>query len=192
MFLVSGWVSASANITEGCGLLFKHPNAYDWAEWVESVEKDTASVYLKTRSRTCLHNGHITAPHTMCNGAPFETVTHLKFIQSAKLWKNAKNTCANQGGLLFGDLDGTQQQIEFLVGKLNNKDLFLGAKAKDSKWDWRTLDNKDIRDKIIWHWGQQSEAKKGQVLLITNNGGQWKCKSGSGTVHKRPFACDMR
>ena len=87
-----------------------------------------------------------------------------------KEWKGARDTFANQGGVLFGDLDGTQQQLDFLAADVGHATFFLGAKARssDSQWSWRTLRNNTIRDKIIWHLGKKSQAERGHILMVVN------------------------
>ncbi len=181
----------SANVTEGCGLSFKHLDVFEWSDWVEQIEKDTTSIYLKSKSRTCLRNGQITEQTASCNGPSYEVLTHLKWMTNGKYWKGAKTTCANQGGILFGDLDGTQEQLEFLASKLGGDgQVYLGATAKTSKTDWRTLRGADIRNKIIWRQGAESAARKGDVLFLL--GSPPKCKANAGVLVKRRFACDMR
>ena len=56
---------------------------------------------------------------------------------------------------LWGDIDGTLEQMEFIASKTEGKPIWLGITEREEQHVWRTVrDGIDVSDLIIWHsWG---------------------------------------
>ena len=114
---------------------------------------------------------------------------HLKWVHSKEYWLDAKKKCANKGGVLFGDLDGTQEQLNFLGQRLGTADVYLGARQTKSG-KWVSLKGKALSGKILWN---PSDNGRGSKLFTSQAGGSnLRIKSGGGVDNKRKFACDMQ
>ena len=87
-------------------------------EWGPEIQNETDTESIKFHSRETLvdasHGGY-------SGGAKYDIVEWIKFVHELKTWDDAKSHCETMGGKLFSNVDGTAEQLDFFLLKMNYK-----------------------------------------------------------------------
>ena len=117
---------------------------------------------------------------------------NLRWFHTPLLWEDAVEQCSHIGGVLFGDLDGSQAQLKVMTSRLETEQIWLGATAKYSTTQFVTLQGKDITDQIPFGFGQGTAREVGHVLYVKNIVNyRVICGTGGGRDVTRAHACQM-
>ena len=79
-------------------------------------------------------------------------VTWFKFVSVPMTWNEAVNNCEQIGGKLFWDLNGTQEQLQFLHEKMGLQYHWLGIYTNDHR-SWMNIDG-DVMDSALFLWAR--------------------------------------
>ena len=76
------------------------------------------------------------------------------------------NYCASKGGFLFGEIDGTVEQLQQMQEKLEEHAVFLGVRPDQDFVVFHNTNGEDVSDLILWAEGQPHKAPADQCVLI--------------------------
>ena len=94
---------------------------------------------------------------------------HIKFVKKYLSVWDARANCENLQGELFEDLDGTQEQLDWLFEKMEGELFWLGINTEDHKV-WKTFGDEVIsEDKLLWLPGQPNNYK-GEQFHVSGGG----------------------
>ena len=89
------------------------------------------------------------------SGESEQTVQWLKFVNEKKNWTEAKSNCEAMGGKLFHRVNGTEQQLDFLLNRLESSPFWLGISRGDDSSEWKDVDGGTVaNDLLVWSEGQ--------------------------------------
>ena len=93
-----------------------------WGDWVET-EEDSSTVWRLTWTRECSSLAHEGVD--FCDGRFYEEeVEEIWFYTLEKTVDEAESFCEEDGGYLWGDVDGTRSQLQWIFNKLGG--FYLG------------------------------------------------------------------
>ena len=138
-----------------CQISSKRVDRGEWTNWeqtgnrVENSSNEFKNFDIFTRQSISLdaHGGR--------NGSDertwYETLTyHVIFVKNIMSVWEAKANCENLHGELFEDLDGTQEQLDWLFEKMEGELFWLGIYTEDHEV-WKTFEDEVIsEDKLLW------------------------------------------
>ena len=91
----------------------------------------------------------------------------LLFVHQAETWDDAQEYCKQKGGNLFSDVDGTTDQLDFLLEKMNRKNHWLGIYTEDHQ-EWMKVSRRDTipAEKLIWGKDQPNNIGGSQLYVV--------------------------
>ena len=122
--------------------------------WVEKVI-DTASEWKRYSERQVSDSFY--GGKSDCE--TYRVHEWFKWINELKTFTDAKLHCDNIGGQLFGDINGTIQQYDFLIKKQNYQSFWLGISDKATSDVYLSLNGNDVTRHIIWAWPGSNAAE---------------------------------
>ena len=153
-----------------------------WINDRHEVQVDSADVWKKVLFRDCFQPSH---GGKECEGGSQIDLEWMKFVSEELNWHSAKQNCINLGGHLFDDVNGTLEQLHFLVDKLGPDEFYLGVYTDDDVI-WRDMKGKPIPgEKLRWTPGEPSANENVALVRSTglNNVQAW---------HEKKSVCDLR
>ena len=144
----------------------------EWTQWSQTDETiDTGAEYKKMkifeREITVLEaHGGKTGDDT--RNRYTETLYWLSFVKQPMTFSDAKANCEANSGHLFYDVDGTIEQLEWLLEKMDGKNYWLFY-TEDSI-NWISLDGELLNSKLLWQPGQPKSAGGQQKYVIGGYG----------------------
>ena len=94
------------------------------------------------------------------NGEPEAVVSWLKFVADRLSWNDAAANCAEMGGKLFSNVDGSTDQLNFLTSEMDDMSFWLGIYTEDEV-HWKTVDGKIVDSSLIL-WGSHQPQLSGE------------------------------
>ena len=83
-----------------------------------------------------------------------KVIVWLKFVSDQLNWTDSRKNCISMGGDLFSKVNGTENQLKFLLSKLDNKEHWLGIYTEDHQI-WKSVNGSTIEnEKLFWRPGQ--------------------------------------
>ena len=122
----------------------------EWGPWeadADSVKRDPHN-YKSEFKRICVigPNGGVSE----CEGT-FRKTEQFRLSETAESYHDAKVFCANNGGQLFGYVDGTEEKINLLSNIIDWPSFWLGIEFDDLHNVWRNLKGEDVSELISWN-----------------------------------------
>ena len=88
------------------------------------------------------------------SGESEQTVQWLKFVKEKKKWSDAKSNCEAMDGKLFHRVNGTEQQLDFLLKRLERSPFWLGISRGDNPDEWKDVNGGTVaNDLLVWSEG---------------------------------------
>ena len=132
----------------------------EWTEWEHTGERieDGLDDYKKFKVFTRkikIHEAHGGKTGNDDRESYEEVELWLKWVREKLNWEESIARCATYGGQLYGDLDGTEEQLAWFRGKFNDDTFYwLGIYTEDHK-TWKKLSGGVISgDNLLWEDGQ--------------------------------------
>ena len=92
----------------------------------------------------------------------------MTFVHDETNWETASSACSTNGGVLFNQLNGTTEQLDFFFQRLNKPQCFwMGMILVNQQWVLLP-DNKPISDDLII-WGKNQPGD--EMIVATKTGG---------------------
>ena len=162
-----------------CQMIFS-----EWTEWQDSSQTEISpSETQVVQTRTCI--GSQIGNPLGCVGAAKRRLTYL-WNAEAKTWDNAKEACELQSARLFDDVDGSYEQMYFLVSHMGAGTTFwIGMSNVETTTAYgvvnmqsQIVDSRRPDKKLLWAGGQPSHnpesefaaCAKGQLLNLNPSG----------------------
>ena len=146
-----------------CNIRFKRID-HEWTEWEHTDNTlDDGNEYKKytifTRKNK-INETHGGIPRKEEDRERYEEVElWLKWVKEELNWDEAIAKCKSYGGQLYGDLDGTEEQLALFRKKMGNEWYWLGIYTEDHK-TWKKLSGDVISgNNLLWAVGQPNNAK---------------------------------
>ena len=119
-----------------------------WGQWGgEETKYDPPDWKLVNRRETVTEAAH---EGLLDLGDSERALDWIKFVDQEMTWEDAKANCETLGGTLFSRVDGTEEQLEFLLQKMNGKRHWLGIYTEDHIL-WKSVKD-DIVSSTLLHW----------------------------------------
>ena len=141
--------------------------------WEQMPAIETANEWKKYYTRNQLiqsaHGGIISSEGTVKN------IEWFKRVDSAQMnWTVAEATCEREGGTLFYNLDGTEEQLDFFYDIFGERSYWMGVFAAGEVHEdrWRTVRGDILStDKLKWDIDNPklNRADRSNILLSTFN-----------------------
>ena len=74
------------------------------------------------------------------------------WVRQKKTWDQAKTYCESMGGKLFSDIDGTEDQLNWLVTKMGENHWVGIYRKTDGASDWFTTEDELLESSLL-NWG---------------------------------------
>ena len=113
--------------------------------WVEKVI-DTASEWKRYSERYVTDSYY--GGKSDCE--TYRVHEWFKWINELKIFTDARLHCTNIGGQLFGDINGTTQQYDFLAKNQNYENFWLGITDEATSDVYLSLNGNDVTHHLIW------------------------------------------
>ena len=133
-------------------------------EWQDESQVEVGATQTQvTQTRSCFNSSIGDPPE--CEGPYQRVLTYLWNLQS-KSWNSAKTYCESQFASLLYEVDGSLEQIEFLVSHMQTDRCFwLGLHL--TEWGWANTQEQLFqsrrRDGVsLWANGEPSGTQVGQ------------------------------
>ena len=95
----------------------------------------------------------------------------IKFVDQEMTWEDAKANCETLGGTLFSRVDGTEEQLDFLLQKMNGKRHWLGIYTEDHEV-WKSVTGDVVEPtSLYWKSGQPNNFSGDQKYVANRT---WK------------------
>ena len=95
----------------------------------------------------------------------------IKFVDQEMTWEDAKANCKTLGGTLFSRVDGTEEQLDFLLQKMNGKRHWLGIYTEDHEV-WKSVTGDVVEPtSLYWKSGQPNNFSGDQKYVANRT---WK------------------
>ena len=153
---------------EGCQTDGKRVDR-EWSSWILLPVIDEPTEWKKIEEREIVldaaHGGKVGNDSSRTRGM------WLKFGKEPKTWSAARDHCVDIGGKLFSDVDGTREQLRFLLDKMDDHTHYLGIYREDHV-NWKDIDGKVIdNSRLVWGQGRPTNMYNNyNVALNTQNG----------------------
>ena len=162
-----------------------------WAQWaVDDPEIDTSTVWKQFEKRYFLldpaHGGKTVGPSQ-------RVFSWIRWVDQPMTWSEAETNCAQLGGKLFFNLDGTKKQLDFFLDKLRQKSHWLGIYTTDHT-SWVTVNGSTIADsRLNWDPVQDFDStKQGQTHVPNYIGGNYRYLNDRFQKEKHLSVCDLK
>ena len=171
--------------TEKCRNSYKRVNT-EWGAWeIVNIIIDTELEWKASMAREAL----VTEAHGGTTEGNSKKTSWLKIVKTKMPFPKARDNCINMGGALFSDLNGTWDQLGFLLERTDGETHWLGIETKD--WEvWKTLDGRVVPGELlVWREGRPNNFG-GSQFWVAN----WENKEGLedlGHRHQVASVCDM-
>ena len=93
-------------------------------------------------------------------------------MHEKKSWHDARAHCEELGGKLFHNMNGTCDQILFLMAKMNNEPHWLGIYTENHE-DWKTVDGQVIDNGLLEWQYKQPYNFGGNQFYVSNRHYEW-------------------
>ncbi|XP_075246920.1 uncharacterized protein LOC142340253 [Convolutriloba macropyga] len=74
------------------------------------------------------------------------------WVSTEMTFPDAQDYCESIGGQIFGDINGTAQQFDFLYHKQNGQNFWLGITDRDVPDVYKSLNGIDVTSYLKWAW----------------------------------------
>ena len=127
----------------------------EWGQWGGNEIVDDPPDWKIVNKRETLVDAAHGGIHDLGN---FErSLEWIKFVDQEMTWEDAKANCETLGGTLFSRVDGSEEQLSFLLQKMNRKSHWLGIYTKDHKV-WKSVTGDVIKSaSLYWKSGQPND-----------------------------------
>ena len=163
----------------------------EWGAWQiysESLEENSQNFKVDF-TRTCVNgpNGGLLE----CDGNSRKT-EHFSFSQTAESFNDANFFCKNNGGQLFGNVDGSTEQLDFVFSIVESTSIWLGVEFDDWHKVWRNLKGEDVSELIFWNKTDFYNSDSFNHVYLKNVGSKLRqAFVTSDPDEKHKFACNM-
>ena len=137
-----------------------------WSSW-ERIKVDNSTDYIISDRREMIkdyaHGGEV--------GSDDKKRVHqwLRWVRVDKSWPVAKQNCQDLGGKLFSNVNGTKEQLEFLIEKLDISVHWLGIYREMDSTAWITTDGVTVSaDELFWKPGNVQPKMDNSHRYVTN------------------------
>ena len=118
----------------------------EWGYWGSvEISEDTDTNFKQIRRRyptiEAAHGGITSTGNE-------ETLIWLRWVKTLKSWDEARDNCAQLGGKLFSKVDGTTEQLDFFLAKMDQQSHWLGIYTLDHT-EWIDVDGLPIEDSLL-------------------------------------------
>ena len=158
----------------------------EWGPWeieANSIEENAQS-YKMQLSRTCI-SGPI-GGDLECEGSSRKN-EHFTFSQTAETYNDAKSFCKNNGGQLFGNIDGSIEQLDLIYSILGSQSFWFGIEFDEHNNVWRNLKGEDVTELVSWGDPDFENSDNNHKVYLK---GKQAFRS-SDSNEKYEFVCDM-
>ena len=164
----------------------------EWGPWVNGQRIDESLQWKVTKVRKQIigtaHGG------VEGNNQSEKVVSWIKFVNQSMTWDECKTHCEALGGILFWIVDGTIGQLEFLLGKMEQKSFWLGIYTEDHAV-WKSVTGEIMGEELLfWLSGQPNNYKGNQYHVVVDPPLPGTSSFGLGDYTKtgrRRCLCDM-
>ena len=168
----------------------------EWGPWVAEIVVETEKEFKEIEKKQIV----VDIAHGGKTGVdPIErTIKWLLFVPERKNWNDAKVHCESLGGKLFSDLDGTEEQLNFIVETFGYVPMWFGVHRESAaSTQWVTIDGKLVPDdKILWGSGNPDdpEPDMGEATCVTMwaSPGVLKHLHDEANIQKHEILCDLK
>ena len=126
------------------------------SDWTE-VSVKNKSDWLSSRERQCIDGSHQEMTEN-ANKSAREYFYWLKFVHDKFTAYEAIKNCRNLGGQLFGDFNGSREQIWFLAEQFDFFSFWVGFNDIEQSGEWKNLKGKDS-SLVPWRTGQPTNLR---------------------------------
>ena len=135
------------------------PVCSDW----NYVTVENKSDWMSYREQECDDGSH--QDLTKNQNKKVEYFNWLKFVHDKLTAYEAIRNCRSSGGQLFGDFNGTREQIWFLTEKFNFYSFWVGFNDVEQNGVWRNLKGKDS-SVMPWMSGQPTNYRDESFTIV--------------------------
>ena len=135
----------------------------EWGQWGGNEIVDDPPDWKIVNKRETLVDAAHGGIHDLADSE--RALEWIKFVDQEMTWEDAKANCETLGGTLFSRVDGTEDQLEFLLQKMNGKRHWLGICTENHKV-WKSVTG-DVIDPTLLYWktGQPNNVEKQQKYV---------------------------
>ena len=165
----------------------------EWGDWGSvEISEDTETNFKQIRRRyptiEAAHGG-------ITSNENEEIFIWLRWVKILKSWDEARDNCAQLGGKLFSKVDGTTEQLDFFLAKMDQQSHWLGIYTLNHT-EWINVDGLPVEDPLLVWDPNQKFNYKGVQYHVSNSDGfsmglKIKYLNDENKYEKRYSVCDM-
>ena len=158
----------------------------EWSSWILLPVVDESTEWKRMEKREIVldaaHGGKVGNDSSRTKGM------WLKFVKELKTWSAARDHCEDIGGKLFSNVNGTSEQLAFLVDKMQRKYHWLGIYL-DNHDNWRDIGEIIKNGRLVWGPRQPNNINNNDIAVCNApNGILFDLR---GSRKQLWFACDL-
>ncbi|XP_075247070.1 uncharacterized protein LOC142340377 [Convolutriloba macropyga] len=142
---------------------------YCWSRFPETGVEESDEEYVEYQMWSCKQSDGKEAAQNSCVGPRMRITKKYIWVQNKLHWYEAQRYCEERhNARMFGELDGSYEQIEFLFSKLGENSMWLGITKAPFTHQWKTLSGIDVTEVLteMWAPGQPDEPPMNKKILI--------------------------
>ena len=173
-------------------VLFPGGADYCWSRFPETGVEESDEEYVEYQMWSCKQSDGKEAAQNSCVGPRMRITKKYIWVQNKLHWYEAQRYCEERhNGRMFGELDGSYEQIEFLFSKLGENSMWLGITKAPFTHQWKTLSGIDVTEVLTGMWapGQPDEPPMNKKIVILFD--EYYTTDGQGLTFRRPFICSL-
>ena len=165
-----------------------------FAEWQFDTLKpqitDNSQEYNETTTQYCYRSHDY--DHLKCEGEPKSKLSkYLKWVTTPMSMANSIDHCRSIGGQLFGDLDGSYEQLQFLFHHLPYENINLGVTDTVQEGKWVNFRGQDVTNVALWKPGEPNDAQGQENFAFVKYNGNGLAVHDTTVFGIGKFACQM-
>ena len=147
---------------------------FRWQNWnISAPFNETGTEWAQTSFRECKNKLlQVVHPANCRDGDVFSKTEVIRAYSTELTWNEAKSFCEDQNGYLYGQFDGTRDQIDKMIAKLESivpgvDKFWVGAHNNKKDRTWRDLDGTFIySSQLFWAQNEPNGGTSANGLLM--------------------------
>ena len=158
---------------------------YNWNEISFTTENNATDLITTKTGKDCIREwGAVQVDDSNCPKLT-EIVLWYKKIHTKQIFDEARQYCQDRDWRLFGEYNGTQKQIDWLLQDMGAFSLFLGIERIANQTEWLS-DKGEVMTSLINSMLPYDNIKITRRIILHADNSIFSYK---GKTHKRKFIC---